>query len=371
MDHSLIVCGGELQHRPVRGAATVAVVMTAVLAPACSSGVSTSGGHGSLSSAAPTLKGGLTGSGSTFQLTFQQRAIANFKLVQPGIAINYVGSGSGAGQTDLASGAVDFAGSDTAPIPASEAGNFIGRTVLYFPVVMGPITVSYNLRGVTRLRLSGPVIAGIFQGAITRWSDPAIAADNPGLRLPGTAITIARRTDPAGTTQNFSQFLVDAAPRVWKLGSGPMIRWPASSRGGRGNDGVASIIKSTPGAVGYVDFADAKANGLTYASILNRDGSYVLPSSTSASLAARQVSVKPDLTFSAIWAPGAGSYPITYQSWDLVYAHQPNAKDVKLLLAWLGYLLGDGQTLLVGLNYAPLPSNIDQLAVQQLTKISS
>ena len=150
-----------------------------------------------------------------------------------------------------------------------------------------------------------------------------------------------------------------------------MINWPANSLGGAGNAEVASLIKGTPGAIGYVDFADAKAVGLTYASIRNQAGRYVVPSATSASAAASQVSVKPDLTFSAIWAPGVNSYPITYQSWDLVYQQQPNANDARILLAWIGYLLGDGQGILLTLNYAPLPSSIDQMAVRQLSKIAS
>lgn len=353
--------------RRLHGATAVVVVTTAVLAAACSSG-----GKASISSsAAPVMIGTVVGSGSTFQQTFQRNAIAAFRASQPGITVKYEGGGSGRGRADLAAGVVNFAGSDTAPIPASELARFDGRTVLYFPVVIGPITVAYNLPTVRTLRLSGPVIADIFQGTITNWSDPAIAADNPGVALPHTPITIVHRSDLSGTTQNFSQFLVDSAPGVWKLGSDSKIEWPASSRAAVGNSGVASIVKDKVGAIGYVDFADAKAAGLTYAQIKNQAGRYVVPSPTSAAAAASEVSVKPDLTFSAIWAAGASSYPITYQSWDLVYAKQPDASDAKLLLAWIGYLLGDGQTLLVGLNYAPLPSSIDELAVHQLSKIAS
>jgi phosphate transport system substrate-binding protein len=357
-----------MRRRRLHRAAMVvaAVATTAVLAAACSS----SGSNRGSVSAPPPMTGVLAGSGSTFQLAFLQRAISNFKLVQPGIRVDYDGDSSGEVSADLAAGVVNFAGSDTAPIPASEAAAFKGRTVLYFPVEIGAISVAYNLPGVSQLRLAAPVIAGIFQGVITKWNDPAIAADNPGVKLPGTAITIIRRADSSGTTQNFSQFLVDAAPQVWKLGSSSMINWPSSSLGGDSNADVASFIKGTPGAVGYVDFANAKAARLTSAWIKNRAGSYVAPSPTSATEAARQVRVRPDLTFSAVWAPGSSSYPITYQSWDLVYQQQPNANDAKLLLDWVGYLLGDGQTLLFGLNYAPLPSNIDQLAAHQLSKIA-
>jgi phosphate transport system substrate-binding protein len=354
--------------------AGVALVATALFfLAACSSsgnsGSSSSPG-GSSSGGSSNLSGTLNGSGSTLQLTYQQAAIQSFKTVQPGMTVNYGGGGSGKGRTDLASGVVNYAGSDS-PIPSSEQANFNGKTVLYFPDVIAPVTVSYNLPSVKNLKLSAPVIAGIFQAKIKTWNNSAIAADNPGVSLPNTAITIARRSDSSGTTQNFSQFLVNASGDGWTLGTSSTINWPATSRGGNGNGGVASIIKSTPGAVGYVDYADAKASGLTFASIKNQTGNYVSPSVSSASAAASQATVKPDLTFSAIWAPGASSYPITAQSWILVYQTQPNTNDTKMLQAWVGYLVGDGQKLLPDLGFAPLPSNIDQMAKAQLSKIGS
>ena len=243
--------------------------------------------------------------------------------------------------------------------------------MLYTPILISPITVSYNLSGVSSLKLSAPVIADIFQGKIKKWNDSAIAADNPGVKLPSTAITIAHRSDSSGTTQNFSEFLVEGAPGVWKLGSSSTINWPATSRGGNGNGGVAQIIKSTPGAVGYVDYADAKASNLTFASIKNKAGNYVAPSVSAATTAADGATVAPNLTFSAIWAPGASSYPITAQSWVLAYQKQSSANTTKLLKAYFGYLVGAGQKLLPGLGYAQLPSSIDQKAKAQLSKIGS
>jgi phosphate transport system substrate-binding protein len=221
------------------------------------------------------------------------------------------------------------------------------------------------------LKLDGPTIAGIFQAKITKWNDSAIAALNPGVKLPSTSITIARRSDSSGTTQNFSEFLVEGAPGVWKLGSDSTINWPADSRGGNGNGGVAQIVKSTTGAVGYVDYADAKAAGLTFASVKNKAGNYIAPSVPSATEAANNVTVKPNLTFSAIWASGSGSYPVTYQSWVLVYQKQSSSSTTKNLKDYLGYLVGDGQKLLPELGYAPLPSSMDQKAKAQLSQISS
>ena len=366
----------QLRYRQQVATAGVAVAALALTLGACSSSSSSSspgGGSSSSSSSgggSANLSGTLNGSGSTLQLVYQQAAIAAFKSVQSGMTVNYGGGGSGKGRTDLASGTVNFAGSDS-PIPDKETANFKGKTVLYYPILISPITVSYNLSGVSKLQLSGPTIAGIFSGKIKTWNDQAIKADNPGVSLPSTAVVIAHRSDSSGTTANFSQFLVEAGGSAWTLGSGSVISWPANSRGGNGNAGVSQIIKSTPGAIGYVDYADAKASNLTFASIKNKDGKYVAPSVDAASAAASQASLKPDLTFSAIWAPGASSYPITAQSWVLVYQSQSSANNTAMLKAYIGYLVGDGQKLLPQLGYAPLPSNIDQQAQTQLSKIGS
>jgi phosphate transport system substrate-binding protein len=358
-------------HRQRFTVAGVALAAMALFVAACSSSSSGSGSSGGSSSGGSSLSGTLNGSGSTFQLTFQQTAIQNFKSVQPSMTVNYGGGGSGKGRTDLASNVVQYAGSDS-PIPSTDLHLFNGKTVLYFPVIIGPITVSYNLPGIkSGLKLDGPTIAKIFQAEITKWNDPAIASQNPGVKLPSTAITIARRSDSSGTTANFSEFLVESAPGVWKLGSDSTINWPAASRGGNANGGVAQIVKSTAGAIGYVDYSDAKASGLTWASVKNKDGNYVAPTTESATAAADNVTMKPDLTFSAIWQSGANSYPITYQSWDLVYQKQSSSNTAKMLKAYIGYLLGDGQKLLPSLGYAPLPPSMDQKAKAQLDKIGT
>lgn len=357
---------GRKQVTIVGGIAALAV---AVSLSACSSSPSSPSG-GSSPTAAP-LTGTLNGSGSTLQTVFQQAAISQFKSVQPGMTVNYGSGGSGKGRSDLASSVVNYAGSDS-PIPSTEQANFSGKpTVLYFPVVLSPITVSYNLSGVSNLKLDPTVIANIFQGKITTWNDPAIAALNSGVTLPSTPITIAVRSDSSGTTQNFALFLQTAVPSVWTLGATSTISWPHSAHAGSGNSGVAQIIKSTPGAIGYVDYADAKASGLTFASVKNSSGNYVAPSTAGASAAAAGVTVNPDLTFHSVWGSGAKAYPITAQSWVLVYATQSSANVAKMLQAYIGYLVGDGQQLLSSLGYAPLPVSIDQMAKAQLSKIKS
>jgi phosphate transport system substrate-binding protein len=342
-------------------AASVALVTAACGSSSSSSSDSTTGGGG--------LSGTLNGSGSSLQLPYEQQAIEDFKKVQSGVTVNYGGGGSGKGRTDLAQGVVDFAGSDS-PIKPADQATFKG-TVLYFPIVIAPITVSYNLSGVSGLQLSGPTLAKIFQGDITSWNDAAIAAENAGVTLPSTPIVIARRSDSSGTTDNFSKFLDQSSGGAWKLGTGSTLTWPASSQGGNGNGGVAQVVKATAGAIGYVDYSDAKAAGLTLAKIKNKAGTYVDPSTDAASAAAAATTLKPDLTFSAIWADGASAYPITGQSWVLVYAKQPSQAKADALKAWIGYLIGDGQGTLPGLDYAALPDAIKAKAQAQLASITA
>jgi phosphate transport system substrate-binding protein len=361
--------------------AGVAVVATSVALAACSSSSSTSSastgatssssassGGGSSSSASGTIKA----AGSTFQTNFQQSAISAFKSVSPNVTVDYAPVGSGTGRADLYANTVLFAGSDS-PVPAKEASKVpAGKTILYFPVQVGPIAMAYNLPGVTGLKLDATTIAGIFQGTIKTWNDPAIKALNSGASLPSTAITLAVRSDSSGTTANFSKYLVAAAGSAWKLGTSSTITWPSTARAGDGGSAVAQAVKATPGAIGYVDFSTATASGLSAAQVKNSAGDYVAPSSASATAAAAQVTPKPDLTFSAADEPGATSYPITYQSWDLVYEMQSSATDVALLKAYLGYLLSStGQALLAPLNLSPLPASIDSAAVAQLSKITS
>jgi phosphate transport system substrate-binding protein len=318
------------------------------------------------------VSGTIKAAGSTFQTNFQQGAISAFKSVDPNATVDYDPVGSGTGRADLYANTVLFAGSDSA-IPAKEASKVpAGKTVLYFPVQIGPIAMAYNLPGVTGLKLDATVLAGIFQGTIKTWDDPAIKALNSGMSLPSTTITLAVRSDSSGTTANFSQYLVDAAPSAWKLGTSSTITWPSTARAGDGGSAVAQIVKSTTGAIGYVDFSTATAAGLHAASVENSAGAYVAPSPAAATAAASHVTLKANLTFSTADEPGATSYPITYQSWDLVYSVQPSATDVALLKAYLGYLLSSaGQALLTPLNLSPLPSSIDSAATAQLSKITS
>ena len=312
----------------------------------------------------------LNGSGSTFQKAFQEEAIEQFKKANAGVTINYGGGGSGKGRQDLADMVVDFAGAD-APYKEADMAKIKGGEILYFPLLLGPITVSYNVDGVSKLQLSPATVAKIFQRDIKKWNDPAIAADNPGAKLPDTAIVVAHRADGSGTTENFTKYLESAAKDVWKLKSGATVEWPADTQAGQGNGGVAQLLKSTKGAIGYVDLSDAKAAGLKYASIKNQSGKFVEPTAESASAAGDGIEIKDNLLFSAVNAKGDGAYPITYQTWILVYAKQTDAAKGKALKDYLKYLLGDGQKLLRDLDFAPLPKGLQARALKQLDRIQA
>jgi len=309
----------------------------------------------------------LNGSGSTFQKGYQETAIDAYSKTA-GVKINYGGGGSGKGRQDLADMVVDFAGADS-PYKDPDLAKNKGGDVLYFPVLLGPITLAYNIDGVDKLRLSADTIARIFQRDIKKWNDKAIAADNPGSKLPDLDIVVVHRSDGSGTTDNFTKYLVDAAAKTWTLKSGSTVEWPADSQAGNGNSGVAQVVKSTKGAIGYVDLSDAKASALKYAQIKNKAGKFVEPTSESASAAADGIDVNDKLLFSALNARGDASYPITYQSWVIVYAKQADKDKGTALKAYLKYLLGDGQKALKELDFAPLPRSLRDKAMKQLDKI--
>ena len=312
----------------------------------------------------------LDASGSTFQKAYQEVAIEEFHKANPNIQINYGGGGSGKGRQDLADMVVDFCGSD-APYKDSDLARNKGGQVLYFPLLLGAVTISYHLEGVDKLQLSSETIAKIFQRDIKKWNDPAIAADNPGVQLPGTDITVAHRADSSGTTDIFTHYLDGAAPGVWRLKAGGTVEWSADTQAGQGNAGVAQIIKATNGAVGYVDESDAKAAGLVFAAVKNANGKFVMPTPESVSAAGDGIAVKDDLTFAAMNAKGDAAYPITGQTWVIVYAKQANAAKGAALKAYLQFLLTDGQKLLPDIDFAPLPKSLQDKAVAQLAKIQT
>jgi phosphate transport system substrate-binding protein len=310
----------------------------------------------------------INGSGSTFQKPFQESAIEAFTKANASVKINYGGGGSGKGRQDLADMVVDFAGAD-APYKDADLSKIKGGDVLYFPILLGAITLSYNIDGVDKLQLSPETTAKIFQRDIKKWNDPAIAADNPGVTLPDEDIVVAHRADGSGTTENFTKYLDGASGGAWKLKSGSTVEWPSDTQAGQGNSGVAQIVKSTKGAIGYVDLSDAKASGLHYATVKNGAGKYIEPTADSVSAAGEGIDVKDNLLFSALNAKGDAAYPITYQSWVIVYAKPADKAKGATVKNYVKYLVTDGQKLLPELDFAPLPRSLQGKAVAQLDKI--
>ena len=311
------------------------------------------------------LTGELKASGASFPNAYYQKALDEFEKVAPDLAITYNSTGSGTGKKEFGSGLTDFAGSDSLVKDGDgpKAGEF-----LYVPTVAAPITVSYNLPGVADLKLSGEVLAKIFQRDIKTWDDAAIKADNPTATLPAKPIVVAHRSDGSGTTNNFTKYLAKVGGASWKLGAGDTVAWPADTQGGDKNTGVAQIIKQSEGAIGYVDLSDATASGLVFASIKNKDGKFVKASLAGATAALGGAEVKDDLSYDPLNAAGADTYPITAPTYILVKTKYDSAKG-KNVKAFLKWLLTDGQKVAEGVNYAKLPEALQTKALAQIEKI--
>ena len=310
----------------------------------------------------------LNASGATFQKAAQEIAIEAFGEANKHIKINYSGGGSGKGRQEFADQVVDFACTD-APYKDADKANVKGGEFFYIPNVLGAITVSYNVPGVDKLQLSAETTAKIFVREIKKWNDAAIAADNPGVTLPDLDIVVARRSDGSGTTENFTKYLEQAAGGAWKLKPGSTVDWPSDTQAGNGNGGVAQIVKSTKGAIGYVDLSDAKASGLKWAAVKNPAGKFVDPTPEAVSAAADGIEVKDNLIFSALNAKGDAAYPITAQSWCMAYAKQTDKAKGQAVKAYLKFLVTDAQKLLPEIDFAPIPKSLQDKALAQIEKI--
>lgn len=353
-----------LSRRVLAGVALAALALTG-----CGSSDNdseTAGAGSSAGSEYASLSGELKASGASFPDAYYQEVITSFKDVAPDVTVNYNATGSGTGKKQFGQGLVDFAGSDSL---VKESDGVAAGSFLYVPTVAAPITVSYNLEGVEKLQLSAETVAKIFQTDIKTWNDPAIAADNPGVTLPNTPITVAHRSDGSGTTNNFTKYLDAAAKGVWKLGSGDTVAWPSTTQGGEKNTGVAQIVKQANGGIGYVDLSDARASQLTFAAIKNKDGQYVLPSIEGTTAGLEGADIKEDLSYNPLDAAGAAAYPITAPTYILVKTKYDDAKQAELVKGFVKYVLTEGQELAKDVDFAPLPAALKEKALAQLDKI--
>ncbi len=336
----------------------IAFVIAIVLS-ACGNSSGTTG-NGTPTASCPSISG-LTGAGSTFDnpLFSQMFAPANYPKTKCGVNVNYQSVGSGAGISQLLAHTVDFGATDTPLTDAQEATSTSG-TIIHIPVTLGAVALSYNLASVSgHLTLTPAIIAGIALGKITFWDDASIKAANAGVTLPHKTITWVHRSDGSGTTGIFTHYL-SAVSTDWqtKVGAGTTVNWPVGV-GGKGNAGVAAAIKSTDGAVGYVELAYVLANNLSYAAVTNANGKNVLPSLDGAKADASNVTTIPaDLRFFIVNAPGDDSYPISGFSWAVVYQHQTNASKGEAVANLLWWMIHEGQQYSTALNYVPLPAAI-------------
>jgi len=343
------------------------LLMVGLVASACGSSKKSSSSN-KTTTTAERITATLAGSGSTFQKSFDEAVIEAFKKQQPNITISYGGGGSGKGKTDLAAGVDQWAGTDSLVKPEDMPKYTKG--LLYFPIVAAPITLSYNVSGVDKLILDAPTVAKIFQEQIKTWNDPAIKALNPDATLPSTKIAPVHRSDASGTNSNFTKFLTAAAPGVFTLTAGDTTNWPADELAGNGNPGVANAIKQTAGAIGYVDYSDAKASGLVFASIKNKAGKAVAPTLESTSAALEKTSLNADLTYNPLNADGDTAYPIATPTWIITQARYTDANVVKALKAFLTFIYSDGQTMAKDVDFAKLPDSYLPQARAQIDKIA-
>ncbi len=330
-------------------------------------GVAACGSSGSSSSTSTTAASSgssatVSGAGSTFAAPVYEQWASSLSP----LTVNYQAVGSGAGITSLESKTVDFGASDPPLKPADEeaiAKN--GSAAVQIPMFLGAITVSYNLPGVkSGIKLDGKTISDIYLGKVKTWNDAEIAALNPGLALPSTAITVIHRSDSSGTTAGFTAFLAASDPEFKsKVGEGKEMSWPTGT-GAKGNAGVAGAVQQTAGAIGYVEQAYALQHNFTYASVKNKSGSFIAPTLASTSAAGEGVTVPANLGIKVINSPNAKAYPITSQTFvvvnkDLCKAGTPGGEAAaKGVVKFLEYGLGQGQSVLSQADYAALPASI-------------
>ena len=312
----------------------------------------------------------VTGAGATFPYPLYSKWFYEYSNAHPGVNFNYQSIGSGGGIKQITAGTVDFGASD-APMKEDEMAKLPGP-ILHIPTAIGAVTVVYNLPGVNSgLKLTSDEVADIFLGKITKWNDPRIMSHNAGVKLPAAEIVVAHRSDGSGTTDIFTNYL-STVNTEWKekVGRGKSVNWPAGL-GGKGNEGVAGVVKQTPGAVGYVELAYSTQNKMTVAAVRNRDGNFVLPSleSTSAAAAGAADSMPADFRVSLVDEPGKESYPICGLTWILVYKDQKDGAKGKALVAFLKWAMHDGQKMNAPLLYAPIPKPVVEKVDKTLRQI--
>jgi phosphate transport system substrate-binding protein len=312
----------------------------------------------------------INGAGATFPNPIYQKWFSEYNKLHTNVEINYQSIGSGGGIQQVTKQTVFFGATD-GPMTPEQMQSAPGK-VMHFPTVLGAVVPVYNLPTVSaELKFSGPVLADIFLGKITKWNDAAIAKLNAGVTLPASDITVAHRADGSGTTYIWVDYLAKVSPE-WKSKAGvaTSVNWPTGV-GGRGNEGVAGLVKQTPGAIGYVELIYALQNKIAYGSVLNAAGESVKASVQSVTTAAAEAvkAMPADFRVSITNAPGKGVYPISSFTWILLYENAKDKNQAKTMVDFMKWALTDGQKFAPDLGYAPLPDAVVKLEMAALGKI--
>jgi phosphate transport system substrate-binding protein len=312
-----------------------------------------------LALAAPALgQTTLNGAGATFPYPMYSKWFSEYHKAHPEVEINYQPIGSGGGIRQVLAGTVDFGGSDATM--SDEQLSQAKTKILHIPTVLGAVVPAYNVPGVSgEVKFTAQALAGIFLGKITSWNDPAIAEANPGVNLPNQPIVVIHRSDGSGTSFIFTDYLSKISPE-WQSGpnKGASIKWPVGL-GGKGNEGVAGMIRQMQGAIGYIELIYAVQNKIPYGIVKNAAGDFVKASLASVTAAAASAPKMPaDFRVSITNAPGKDSYPISSFTWLLIPVQSKDAAKGKIIADFLNWMVNDGQKMTADLTYAPLPDNV-------------
>jgi len=306
----------------------------------------------------------ITGAGATFPQPIYNKWAEAYKTATKN-SLNYQGIGSGGGIKQIEAKTVDFGASDKPLKPVDLESNGL----MQFPTVIGGVVPVMNLPGVNpgQVKLSGEVLAKIFIGEVKTWGDPAIAGLNPGVKLPNLPITVVHRSDGSGTSFVYTTYLANHSP-AWaqRVGANDAVEWP-TGLGGKGNDGVAAFVKQTIGSIGYVEYAYAKQNKMTYAAMKNKAGSFVEPTAPAFAAAASGAdwSKAPGNYLLLLDQPGAASWPITAATFILMHKSQDKPAQGKEVLAFFDWAYKNGDAAAGQLDYVPLPASVKDMMRKQ------
>jgi phosphate transport system substrate-binding protein len=312
----------------------------------------------------------INGAGATFPFPIYSKWFDEYNKLHSNVRINYQSVGSGAGIQQVSKQTVFFGATD-GPMTKEQLQAAPGA-LMHFPTVLGAVVPVYNIPNVTaELKFSGPVLADIFLGKITKWNDPAIAKLNAGVTLPASDITVVHRSDGSGTTYIWVDYLSKTSPEFLKrVGVSTSVNWPAGV-GGKGNEGVSGLVRQTPGSLGYVELIYALQTKTSYGAVQNMAGEFVKASVHSVTAAAAEAASKmpPDFRVSITNAPGKGVYPVSSFTWLLLYENPKDKTQAKAMVDFMKWALTDGQKYCADLGYAPLPEAVVKLEQAALARV--